>query len=351
LSFFNYLNYNAFHLYSYLNLGKREFFIMEPVIQNLLKSEDPSIRYLASTRLLKRDPNSEEMSKLQASISGSSRVKALLAERDSDGKIPYDAYSKWDGAHWVLNMLADLGYPRGDEALMPLADQVYGWLFSEAHIQRIKRVTIAGRVRMCASMEGNAIYYLLALGLADDRVYTLVDRLLVWQWPDGGWNCDKHPEAQHTSSFMESLIPLRGLAIYVKHTGDQKARKVVEEAAEIFLKRRLFKRQRDGRVIEPSFVTLHYPCYWHYDILFGLKVMMEAGFINDNRCKDALDVLESKRIPDGGFPAENKFYRVSNGPANGRSLVNWGGTSTRQMNPFVTLDALKVLQEAGRLTN
>jgi hypothetical protein len=246
-------------------------------------------------------------------------------------------------------MLADLGYPQGDEALMPLAEQVYEWLFSEAHIKRIKRVTIAGRVRMCASMEGNAIYYLLELGLADDRVDALVDRLLAWQWPDGGWNCDKHPEAQLTSSFMESLIPLRGLAAYVKHTGNPKARQVVEEAAEIFLKRRLFKRQRDGRVIEPSFITLHYPCYWHYDILFGLKVMTEAGFIRDNRCTDALDLLESKRLTDGGFPAEKRFYRVSNGAASGRSLINWGGTSVKRMNPFVTLDALSVLKAAGRL--
>jgi hypothetical protein len=32
-------------------------------------------------------------------------------------------------------------------------------------------------------------------------------------------------------------------------------------------------------------VKLHYPCYWRYDILFGLKVMAEAGFIRDGRCK------------------------------------------------------------------
>ena len=322
---------------------------MEPIIQTLLKSEEPSIRYLASTRILGCSPNSEEMSTLRTSIAGSSRVRELLAERNPVGKIPYGAYSKWDGVHWVLNMLADLGYPQGDEALMPLAEQVYEWLFSEAHIKRIKRVTIAGRVRMCASMEGNAIYYLLELGLADDRVDVLIDRLLAWQWPDGGWNCDKHPEAQLTSSFMESLIPLRGLAAYVKHTGNPKARQVVEEAAEIFLKRRLFKRQRDGRVIEPSFITLHYPCYWHYDILFGLKVMTEAGFIRDNRCTDALDLLESKRLTDGGFPAEKRFYRVSNGATSGRSLINWGGTSVKRMNPFVTLDALSVLKAAGRL--
>ena len=41
----------------------------------------------------------------------------------------------------------------------------------------------------------------------------------------------------------------------------------------------MFKRKRDGSVIDKHFVLLSYPPYWHYNILFGLKVMAEAGFI------------------------------------------------------------------------
>ncbi len=51
-----------------------------------------------------------------------------------------------------------------------------------------------------------------------------------------------------------------------------------------------------------DFLKLRYPCYWHYDILVGLKVMAEAGFLKDPRCREALDILVSKRLPDGGFP-------------------------------------------------
>ena len=91
-----------------------------------------------------------------------------------------------------------------------------------------------------------------------------------WQWPDGGWNCDKNPDAVN-SSFMESLIPLRALALYSRLTGSEEAKGASKLAAEIFLKRRLYRRQRDGRIMNRSFVELHYPCYWHYDILFGLK--------------------------------------------------------------------------------
>ena len=63
-------------------------------------------------------------------------------------------------------------------------------------------------------------------------------------------------------------------------------------------------------MIKPDFTALHYPCHWHYDMLFGLKVLAEAGFIADERCADALDLLATKQLPDGGFPAEKKYYRM-----------------------------------------
>jgi len=319
---------------------------MHDIMDKLLNSDEPSVRFKVSVNVLGKASESVEIVKLQKEIASSPRVRLLLSERGEDGKIPFGPYSKWYGAHWVLASLADIAYPPGDESLLPLREQVYEWLFSSRHEKRI--TSIEGRVRRCASQEGNALYYLLALGLADARTEALAERLVKWQWPDGGWNCDKRPEAIN-SSFMESLIPLRALALHAKVIGNRASKMAAERAAEIFLKRRLYKRQRDGRVMNDDFVTLHYPCYWHYDILFGLKVMAEAGFIGDERCHDALDLLESRRLPDGGFPAEKKYYQVTEKKKTGRSLVDWGGTSKRRMNEFVTADALYVLKESGRL--
>jgi hypothetical protein len=268
----------------------------------------------------------------------------LLSERDAEGKIPYHPYAKWYGAHWVLVMLAEMEYPTGDEALKPLREQVYTWLLSDERGWSIKQYTKGGYTRMCASMEGNAIFALLKLGLADERMDILVERLL--QWPDGGWNCDKKLQA-HVSSFTETLIPLRGLALYSQVTGHLQAKSASKRAAEVFLERGLFKRLSNGTVFSDDFFKLRYPCYWHYDILFGLKVMAEAGFIGDTRCREALELLKAKRLPDGGFPAEKKLYGVTEDVRNRRSLVDWGGTSTKRMNPFVTCDALFVLKRAG----
>jgi hypothetical protein len=80
-----------------------------------------------------------------------------------------------------------------------------------------------------------------------------------------------------------------------------------------------------------------------------LKVLAEAGIIGDERCVAALDLLESKRLPAGGYPAEKKYYRASPKARSGRSLVNWGGASKNHMNEFVSVDALYVLKSAGRL--
>ncbi|MCP4582139.1 MAG: hypothetical protein GY839_11025 [candidate division Zixibacteria bacterium] len=152
------------------------------------------------------------------------------------------------------------------------------------------------------------------------------------------------------SSFVESLLPLRALSYYAKMTADKKIAQTVKNAAELFLKRKLYKRLTDDSIIKERFVKLHYPCYYEYDILFGLKVMAEAGFIDDSRCDDALYLLESKQLPDGGFPAEEKLYRAIRSVRPSRcSLVDWGGARRKHSNEFVTVDALFVLKQAGRI--
>jgi hypothetical protein len=59
-----------------------------------------------------------------------------------------------------------------------------------------------------------------------------------------------------------------------------------------------------------------------------------------------LDLLKSKRLADSGFPAERKYYQCTPKAKTGRSLADWGGTSTTRMNEFVTVEALYVLKES-----
>jgi hypothetical protein len=311
------------------------------LIKQLLESPDPSIRFRTRVELLDESKENEELKERREEIKHSARVEKLLAGRGEDGRFPWSAYQKWKGAFWVLLSLTDLEYPSGDQSLVPLRDQVMEWLFSEKHLSKIRQVK--GLYRRCALQEAGAVLAAVKLGLVDEHVRDLVECLLKWQWPDGGWNCDKNPEA-HNSSYYETWIPLRALIAYNKLNRDDRVERAIDNASEVILKRNLFRRLTNGEVIAPRFIQLAYPRYWHYDILGGLIVMREAGRLDDPRCKDALDLLASKQLPGGGFSAEAKYYTVTSRDTSGVSPVDWGPSGTGKMNEFVTVDALSILR-------
>jgi hypothetical protein len=203
------------------------------LVDRLLQSDEPSIR-LQVRHGVQGAPEAE-VADLREQVRRSSRVATLLSERNADGTISaHPCRAKWYGAHWVLVTMAELGYPAGDEPLMPLREQV---------LER----KASGRC----------------------------------------------------SSFPESLIPLRALHLHAEKRSDARSAAAAAVAGELFLRRGLYGRLRDGSVINPDFVQLHYPCYWHYDILFALMAFSETAQIRDERCREALDLLESKRLPDG----------------------------------------------------
>jgi hypothetical protein len=315
------------------------------LVDRLLRSDEPSIRL--QVRQGVQGATEAEVAHMREQVRRSSRVATLLSERGADGTIRAHPYrAKWYGAHWVLVTLAELGYPAGDEALIPLREQMLDWLFSSDYLGSLGKVH--GLPRLHGSIEGNALWAMLRLGLADKRAEALAERLCDAQWPDGGWNCDRKASGR-CSSFTESLIPLRALHLHAQTRSDARSAAAVGEAAEFFLRRRLYRRLRDGSVINLAFVQLHYPCYWHYDILFALMVFLETGQIRDERCSDALHLLERKRLPDGGFPAEHGYYRPTRAMVpSQRSLLDWGGVSRRHLNPWVSARAALVLHSAAR---
>jgi hypothetical protein len=314
------------------------------LVDRLLGSDEPSIRL--QVRLGVDRATEAHVTDTREQVRRSPRVATLLSERNSDGIINTHPYQKWCGAHWVLVTLAELGYPAGDEALIPLREQTLNWLFSDDYLGSFGKVH--GLPRFHASIDGNALWAMLSLGLADKRAEALAERLHNGQWPDGGWNCDRKASGR-SSSFTESLIPLRALHLHARTRSDARSVAAADEAGQFFLRHRLYRQLRDGNVINPAFMELHYPCYWHYDILFALTVFSETGQISDERCCEALDLLQNKRLPDGGFPAEHRYYRHTSAEVpSQRSLVDWGGVSGRRLNPWVSARAAGVLHAAGR---
>ena len=199
--------------------------------------------------------------------------------------------------------------------------------------------------RAHASQEGNALAVCSRLGMTDEpRVRKLAESLVRWQWADGGWNCSNNERARH-SSFYESLAPLWGLVEYRNAAEVQSCDAAIERAAEFFLRHRLFRSERGGEAINPDWLKLHYPLYWHYDVLQGLVVLDRAGMLGDPRTQEALDHVESKRLPDGRWrPGGYYWYRPGSKPSNVEA-VDWGRSGPNEM---ITLNALRVLKAAGR---
>lgn len=303
---------------------------MDAGVSWLLRAADPAIRNMARSDLLGEPFDA-------AAALRSPRVRTLLAARPRGH--PYG--NKWKGAHWRLVSLVELGVG-ADRDMLRLADQVLAWIASPR-----PQVVTGDRVRRHASMEGNALAVCSRLGLAGDpRVRLVKDLILGSQWPDGGWNCDRRPRATH-SSFHESLATLWGLIEYTRATADKQTAAACERASDFFLRHRLFRSERSGRVIHPEWLRLHYPPYWHYDILQALVVLSRLGVVEDSRCADALDVLESKRRPDGTWqPGGSRYWMRQGSERVNGDLVDWGREGPNEM---LTLNSLRVLKAAGRL--
>ncbi len=278
---------------------------------------------------------------------GSPAVLQLLAAVKKESTMDRHPYEKWLGAHWILNGLAELDYPPGDEALVPLKDQVLEWIRSDE--VRVKQTfLVADRYRRHASQEGNVLFSLGRLGLADPRLEHVAGDLLRFQWPDGGWNCDRRPETK-TSTFTHTSIALRGLVQYARGNPDPAIHSAIERAAAFLLERQLFLRKSTGAPIRPEFVQLTYPDYHFYTYLFGLKIMAEAGYLQDSRCSAALDLLESQFIEGQGWKIEKKYYQYSRPRKNRYSPVRWTAFRNGRANLFLTAEALRILRQAGRV--
>lgn len=305
----------------------------------LLAAEEPAVRHLTRQDLLGEDSASNG-----ATITSGPWVSALLAGQQDDGGFGGDPYRKWTGAHWRLVSLAELAVPTPDPRVAAAAEHVLAWIVENL---RYPPRVVDGLPRSHASVQGNALGACARLGLAgDERTERLAEAIISWQWPDGGWNCDNQADG-HRSSFHESLRTAWGLQGYAAATGHAGAREAADRAVGLFLQHRVFRRGGTGAPINARWLSLPYPSYWHYDVLSALLVIAHAGKSTDPLASDALDLLEEKRRPDGRWNAQAQWWRAADSKTT-PEVVDWG--SAGEPNLMVTLNALRVLTAAGRVT-
>jgi hypothetical protein len=303
----------------------------------LLESEEPAVRRLVRRDLLDHPATDDEAQLLDGPI-----VRALFEGQQPDGGFGGQPYNKWVGAHWRLVSLVELGIPAGEPRALAALEPVLAWLTGTSHRRNVP--VINGLARRCGSQEGNALAVACRLGVADDpRVRLLATGLLEWQWPDGGWNCDRRPQA-HRSSFHESHPPIWGLHEYAMASGDTDAAAAARRGAGLLLEHRMFRALSSGEPIQREWLTLHWPPYWHYEVLQGLVVLARMGLAGDPRAADGLELLRERRHANGRWRASNRWWKPP-GSSRAPEAVDWRTDDTAHR--MVTLRALAVLRAAG----
>jgi hypothetical protein len=310
----------------------------------LLDDGWPAVERLTRIELLGRGPGDVDVARRTASLAADLWVAPLLAGA------PVHPYGKWAGAHWRLFALAELGVtlevPEAAGPIEEAFEHVLAWLMSPGRHRRHN--PIEGRYRNCSSQEGAALWAACRLGLGSHPgLGPIAERLLRFQWPDGGWNCDIHPKASH-SSFNESWMPLRGLVAYRGTAGTTRVAGLddaIELSAEFFLRHRIVESERTGELANDHITWLRWPPYWHYALLPGLRAVADASRLGDPRARVALERLVAQRSDDGRWWPDGRYWKGPGSNGSGVELVRWEREGEARM---LTLQALRLLQQAAR---
>jgi hypothetical protein len=274
-----------------------------------LLDSDPSVRWQVLRDLT--DAPAEEVRAERARVAAEGWGARLLALQGDDGQwdggtffpVPYDgseAGQPWTATTYTLLLLRDLGLdPDSEEARRAVAKVRRNSRWEEGG-QRF----FEGEVEPC--INGKAI----ALGAYfGENVDGIVRRLLGEQLADGGWNCEAE-RGSVRSSFATTINVLEGLLEHERATGGTPESVAARRRGEEYLlERTLLRRNSTGELVDPDWLRFSFPTRWFYDALRGLDYFREACLRNagrpDARLAEAVDLVRSKRQPDGTWLLEN----------------------------------------------
>ena len=309
--------------------------VRAPVVDWLLDS-DPSIRWQVLRDLT--DAPEHEVAAERAKVAAEGWGTRLLASQDADGCWAGVAWNHgWNSTMHVLWLLRQLGLdPSSAEAaraVRRVRDHVtWG---NAGPPECAANPFFAGEVEPCINAQVATAGAWFGLDVSG-----IIDGLLDAQLTDGGWNCDA-PHRSSRSSFNTTICVLEALLEYERATGgDGRVTEARAMAQEYLLDRRLFRRRSTGERIEQDrkggwvWTRFAFPTWWHYDVLRALDYLRSADVAPDERMAEAVELVESKRQPDGRWLLDVRYP--------GTMPVDMG-EEAGQPSRWITLRASRVL--------
>ncbi len=295
---------------------------------------DPAIRWQVMRDLLHAP--ADEVATERARVEHEGWGAALMALEGPDGLwaggacFPADYRGGEPGQPWTATMhtlqsLQLLGLDPG----CPSARRAIALVARNGRWEHDQQRYFDGEVEPC--INGRTIETAAYFGVPIDP---LVERVLGERLADGGWNCEAE-NGSVRSSFDTTLAVLDGLLAVEQENGPSAAVGEARRSGEEYLlERSLLRRKSTGELVDPAYLDLAFPYYWHYDVLHALDHFRRAGRSPDPRMAPAVDVVRSKRQADGRWLLDRihpgRVHLELDGPV---------GTPSR----WITLSALRVL--------
>ena len=275
-------------------------------VMDWLLDSDPAIRWQVLQDLM--DAPADVVAAERARVATEGWGARLLDLQGDDGQwaggacFPAEGWRRRDeGQPWTstlptLQLLRDFGIdPRSERVRRAIASVRDGCRWEHAG-----QPFFSGEVEPC--INGRVVALGAYFGL---DVNAVVDRLVGEQLQDGGWNCEAE-NGSVRSSFATTINVLEGLQEHERTTGGAPESIAARHRGEAYLlERRLFRRKRTGEVVNPAWLQCSFPTRWHYDILRALDYFRTTSDAPDSRLDEAIEMLRSKRQPDGTWLLEN----------------------------------------------
>lgn len=309
-----------------------------------LLNSDPALAWQVERDLL--NAPKEMWQATRAKVPSTGFAAELLKHQDVDGQWAGGSYfpkgyfdspeaqepgQPWIATTWSLKDLRDFGVDAkvmGNTA--ELIEQNSRWDYENLPYW-------SGEVDVCINS------FTLATGawLGAD-----VSKLVAWfpehQLRDGGWNCEAEEGDSVRSSFHSTLNALVGMLSYEQLSGDPTPAPTRKVAEEYLLSRELMFRASTGEIVGDFVSHFMYPNRHVFSALAALDYFRTAslwqGTEPDPRLAQAIELVRSKRQPDGRWLQEHKLA--------GRTWIDFD-VEVGQPSKWLTLIGTRVLNWWG----
>jgi len=344
-------------------------------IEWLLEKKNPSIQYFTLRDLLDKKENDSQIVEAKATIPTTKIVAKIFSKQKPKGywEDPNSPYlPKYKSTYWQIMILGHLGIDKKDKRVQRACEytlnlqldeggfsaytkekalEEYEWMQTRTHLkeklQPAPKTWAQSLVfeHQYSCLTGNVCAAMFRMGYGrDPKVVKALNWLTKIQNRDGGWLCPywkAHIKDTH-GCFYGTICPLEAFSEVPEEERPPEMRKAISRGAEFLLMHRLYKADHHKcRVINRQWLTFSFPWFSGYNILRGLSVLTKLGYTEDERLKDALELLIRKRRSDGTWILENA--------PTGRMQTNI--ETVGKSSKWITLNALRILKQLSKTSN